>query len=226
VITSAEVRGQATRSAPVSMTILGLNVVIWLLTFLAGGFQEAALELGAQANLQVAQGEWYRLFTTMFLHSPFTITHILFNMLALYIFGPQLEREAGSVPFAALYFASGLAGGAAFFLLAAPGASAVGASGAIFGLFGGWIAAFVRRRESRAGRSGLRQLLVLLGINLALPLIVPGIAWQAHLGGLVAGFLIVLAWTGIARRSRDARVARTLVGVGVGLLALAGVLIA
>lgn len=200
--------------APVTSTILALCVGIYVLGMLSEGLGTAVFQLGAQVNPAVAAGEWYRLFTAAFLHSPAAITHILFNMFALYLFGPQLERQAGSVPFAALYVSAAVSGGAVFYLLN-PGGVAVGASGAIFGLFGAWLAAAFRNRHTAAGAAGLRQLLLLLGINAVLPFVVPAIAWEAHLGGLVAGFAIASAWLPVARRARPG-LARTLVAAGVG----------
>lgn len=215
---------RARTAAPVAFTVLGASVAIHMLTLLAPAVWQEVFLRGAQINEAVAAGEWYRLVSAAFLHSEAGLTHILFNMFALYLFGPQIERQAGSVAFAALYLASAVSGGAAFYLLN-PGGIAVGASGAIFGLFGAWLAASVRTRHTPAGRAGLRQLLFLLAINLALPLFVPRIAWEAHLGGLAAGFLIALAWFPLARTPR-AEVLRTLVAGGVGVGALALVLLA
>jgi membrane associated rhomboid family serine protease len=92
-----------------------------------------------------------------------------------------------------------MAGGLAF-LLSSPGQVAVGASGAIFGLFGAWLAASWVNRDTPQGRAGLSQFGMLLLINLALPLFIPNIAWQAHMGGLVAGLLVGFSW---ARRNRS-----------------------
>ncbi len=175
--------------------------------------------LGEQRNAAVQEGEWWRLLTSAFLHA--NLTHILFNMWALWVFGPDLERRMGSVPFAALYSSSALAGGAAFFGLAGLDAGpAVGASGAIFGLFGAWTAEAVRQRHTLAGRANLNQLLVLLGINAALPILIPYIAWQAHLGGLVAGFGIAMLWGAFARGGGRA-LTRTLIAGAFGVVALA-----
>ena len=220
VVTAGEVVARSRRSAPVAFTILGASVAIHSLTLIAPDLWTEIFARGAQVNVAVAMGEWYRLFSAAFLHSDAGFTHILFNMFALYLFGPQLERDAGSAPFAALYLAAAVSGGAAFYLLNA-GGLAVGASGAIFGLFGAWLAASLRTRHTPAGQAGLRQLLVLLAINLALPLFVPRIAWEAHLGGLAAGFVIALAWFPLARR-HGAVWLRTLVAaaVGGGVLAL------
>lgn len=217
IITAEQVRGR--RSAPVAFTFLAAAVAIHVAGMADPALRDSIFSSGAQINPRVQGGEWYRLFTAAFLHSPAMLTHILFNMFALYLFGPQLEREAGSMPFAALYLSSALAGGAAFFF-ANPAGVAVGASGAIFGLFGAWLAASLRSRHTPSGQAGLRQLLLLLGINLALPLFVPGIAWEAHLGGLAAGFVIAVLWFPFARNPR-ALVWRTVVAALVGAAALA-----
>lgn len=219
VITASDVRAGARGATPVTFTILAVAVAVHVVGLVLPEVGERIFAAGAQVNPLVERGEWYRLFTAAFLHSPAGFTHILFNMFALYLFGPQLERQAGSVPFATLYLASALAGGAAF-ALSSPGGVAVGASGAIFGLFGAWLAASLRSRHTPAGAAGLRQLLLVLGLNLALPLFVPGIAWEAHLGGLVAGFVIAFLWFSLRDRSRVGLL-RTVVAALVGAAALA-----
>ncbi len=222
VVGREQIGGNAPGRTPVSMTILGLCVAVFVVGFLSTELRNLLFTYGAQFNRGVAAGELYRLLSAAFLHAD--IAHIMFNMLALYIFGPQLERQAGGPAFAALYLGSALAGGAAFYLFDPTGAGvAVGASGAIFGLFGAWLAAAYRSRHTAWGQSGFRQLLLLLGINMALPLFIPQIAWQAHLGGLVAGVLIVSLWTLPGVRPR--RLARAAVATGVGLVSLALVLV-
>lgn len=128
------------------MALLGISVAVFVLSFLSNDLGNTIGRFAAQFNPNVASGEVYRLVTAAFLHGG--ITHLGFNMYALYLFGPTLEREVGSAPFAAMYFASAVAGGAAFYLLE-PQGLAVGASGAIFGLFGAWIAASYRGRSTR-----------------------------------------------------------------------------
>jgi membrane associated rhomboid family serine protease len=204
----------------VTWTVLGVCVAVQLLRTFVPAVGQPLLFAGVQANELVSAGQWWRLLTAAFFHDG--LTHIAFNMWALSIFGPQLERDVGSGAFAALYAAAALAGGAAFYLTQ-PAGVAVGASGAIFGLFGAWLAASYRSRHTLAGAASFRQLLVLLGINLALPLL-PGsnIAWQAHLGGLAAGMLIAAAWTLPAlRRSAALRAAA---GAAVAAVALIAVL--
>lgn len=172
----------------------------------------------AHVTPAVSAGEWWRVITATFLHSTGSIVHILFNMYALYLFGPYIERQAGTVRFVALYLASAVAGGVAFQYLAE--GAAVGASGAIFGLFGAVLVETYPLRHTPAGAARFRQLLLLLAINLALPLLVRGIAWEAHMGGLVAGMLIVWAWQRIPP-GPNADLVRTLVP---SVLLLVGVL--
>jgi membrane associated rhomboid family serine protease len=130
-------------------------------------------------------GEWYRLVTAAFLHAG--LAHLATNMLSLYIVGTVLERVLGAGRYLALYFLSALGGSLLSVALAPQFSLGVGASGAIFGLFG---ALLVLRREVGATGGGL---LALLGINLVITFTIPNIAWQAHIGGLVAGLVVAAA---------------------------------
>lgn len=195
---SPPVREPVRSGAPLTFVLLAAYVAVFLAGEV-GGNGARIVAYGAQHNGLVELGEWWRVLTATMLHGG--VTHLLFNGYALYALGAQLERGVGSAAFAALYLASGLAGGIAF-LLTVPDGIAVGASGAIFGLFGAWFAASWVNRDTPRGRAGLSQFGVLLLINLALPLFVPNIAWQAHMGGLVAGAVIGFDW---ARRGRRAR---------------------
>jgi membrane associated rhomboid family serine protease len=192
----APIRKPAQPGAPVTFSLLAAFVVIYALGLLAGDGGIQIQEAAAQINSAVEAGEWWRVLTATLLHG--SNFHLLFNGYALYVLGAQLERGVGSGPFAALYVASGLAGGLAF-LFSSPQQVAVGASGAIFGLFGAWFAAAWVNRDTPQGRAGLTQFGLLLLINMALPLFMPGIAWQAHVGGFLAGGVIGLGW---ARRGR------------------------
>ena len=211
-----DVRRQTPKPPLVTYAVIAISAAIFAVELLLPDLGGNVRFTMAQINELVAVGEWWRLVTAAFLHGG--VTHIAFNMYALYLFGPQLEREVGSVPFAAMYFAAALSGGAAFYF-AQPDGVAVGASGAIFGLFGAWLAASYRGRHTAHGRASLRQLLVLLGINAALGF-VPGanIAWQAHAGGLVAGLVIAGVWM-LPPLRRHASL-RTLVAAVVAALAL------
>jgi membrane associated rhomboid family serine protease len=146
----------------------------------------------SQINAAVAAGEWWRLLTAAFLHS--SPAHIIFNMWALLLFGPPLERQVGAVAFGAMCFASAAWGGAAAYLLTDPRSSLVGASGAIFGIFGVWLYASYLSRTTPMGRAQFRSLMSLLAINAFLSFAVPRISWQGHAGGLAAGIVIAALW--------------------------------
>ncbi len=172
------------RGVDATVVILAVNVVLFVLS-LAPQSRQWLLEHGSNVPGLVVEGEWWRLATSMFLH--FEFFHIAFNMYALWVLGRDTEGVLGLGWFLVLYFASGIAGGALYVLLAPTWAPAIGASGAIFGLFGVVAALAVARRGSPAGRMLFQQVGVLLAVNLLITFVIPGIAWQAHVGGLVAG---------------------------------------
>ena len=151
----------------------------------------------------VAAGEWYRLITSAFL-APATglsgglgIVDIVFNMWALIFVGPSLEGLLGRWRFLSVYLLSAVGGGVMYYFLAPPYAAAVGASGAIFGLFGAW---FVVSRRLRLDTRGI---IGLIAINLALSLFLHNIiAWQDHIGGLLTGALITAVYVYAPVRNR------------------------
>jgi membrane associated rhomboid family serine protease len=201
------------------MTFIALAVIFYLAG--AMGMEEELIRRFAQINAAVAVGEWWRIFTVVLLHG--SITHILFNMWALWVLGPQIERGVGTWPFVSLFLASAGVGGAFAFYLGDMTDVGVGASGAIFGLFGIWLSWALHRRNTMQGRALLSQLGFLLLINAALPLIFRNISWQAHLGGLIAGFVIGEVWSRIRGPHQEAY--RTGVGFLVSGLAVVAVLI-
>jgi len=226
VVTRKQIIGRPSfATAPVSMGIIALTAAIFLIGALSPEAERWLFVNLAQFNILVNAGEWWRVFSAALLHA--SIMHILFNMYALYLFGPRLEQQVGSPAFAALYLASAGAGGAAAYVLLGTTSTTplVGASGAIFGLFGAWIFVAWRMRNTPGGRSMFTNLMVLLGINLALPLFIPNIAWEAHLGGLVAGFAIAYLWSIFAVGKPNAIGIRTAIATGVIALDLAVVLI-
>ncbi len=167
----------------VTLTMMAICVAAYVLDLaVPGGF---IAQNFAYAPFLTETQPW-RMVTSAFLHST-NIMHIAFNMYALWILGHALEPAFGRVRFLAIYLISALAGSVGVLLLAPFDTWVVGASGAVFGLFG---ALFVVQRK-RGG--DLRQIVVLLLINAALGFFIPNIAWQAHLGGLIAGALCTVA---------------------------------
>ena len=132
----------------------------------------------------IAEGQWYRLVTAMFLH--YGVLHLLLNMWALWVLGRSLEANLGRVRFAALYLIAGLGGNVAAYLFSSPRAATVGASTAVFGLFAALIII-----ERKLGRD-ISRIIPILVINLVFTLAVPGISIPGHLGGLVVGALMAL----------------------------------
>jgi membrane associated rhomboid family serine protease len=202
--------GRPAAGAIVTWTLVAINVVIFLITWVRPNIV-TDLEMIGYASYGfggplhgVAAGEWYRLITSAFL-APATglgglgFLDILFNMWALIFVGPALEGLLGRVRFLALYLLSAVGGGVMYYYLAAQNAPAVGASGAIFGLFGAW---FVVSRRLRLDTRGI---LTLIAINLALSFFWHNtIAWQDHIGGLLTGVLITAAYAYAPGKNRAA----------------------
>ncbi|EKX68141.1 rhomboid family intramembrane serine protease [Streptomyces ipomoeae] len=182
--------------------LVGVNLLVFLVQLSLGDRFTDRFDLIGRAwvpelgsTLQgVAEGQWYRLLTSMFLHG--SVMHIAFNMLSLWWLGGPLEAALGRARYIALYFVSGLAGGALTYLLAAPNQASLGASGAIFGLFGA-TAVLMRRLKY-----DMRPVVILLVINLIITFGWSGIAWEAHVGGLVGGVLIGYAMVHAPRERR------------------------
>jgi rhomboid protease GluP len=179
--------------------LLGINVLIFLYYFsLSNGLEQYQfLYDWGKVNALIQDGEYYRLFTSMFLH--LNLMHIFFNGYALYILGNDVEGLFGTPRFALVYFLGGLSGSLASFIF--NDALSVGASGAIFAVFGADMVYFYQHRElhGEAGRRHLNQLVILMVINLALGLFSATGATNnfridnaAHIGGLIGG--VVLAW--------------------------------
>jgi membrane associated rhomboid family serine protease len=183
--------GRAGR-APATFVLIGINAVAFLVEIAggAGGLSGTGSSVVNDFGLQgfaVSDGEWYRLLTGGFLHAG--VIHLLFNMFALYVLGQLLEPGIGTPRFLALYFASLFAGSFGALALTDPGQVTVGASGAIFGLFG---AAFVIAR-GRGMNTIASEIGFVLLINLALTFGISGISIGGHLGGLLGGLLCAVA---------------------------------
>jgi len=181
-----------------SQVLIALNVAVWIAILVTGGGGSRLVDrlalipqgaLFGSGNGQVvavtgvADGAPWLLLTSMFTHV--TITHIGFNMLALYTLGPGLEAAVGRTRFLLLYFVSGLAGSATVMWLSAVHSQTLGASGAIFGLMGALLVIAVKVRGD------VRSILTWIGINFVITFVFAGyISWQGHVGGFVAGLLL------------------------------------
>ncbi len=190
VVQGARRLGAEGGGALVTKTLIGMNVLVFLWQVASGGtlsqpygypYQEGALN-----GLLVAQGEWWRVVTSMFLHG--SVIHLGLNMLFLWWIGAPVEQAIGRARFALIYFVSGLGGAAGALLLTNPGQTTVGASGALFGILG---AAFVFERQRNYVLGGGALTIIIL--NLAFTFAIPGISIGGHIGGLIAGALSALA---------------------------------
>jgi membrane associated rhomboid family serine protease len=221
---------QAGQHGYVTITLIGLNVLVALVSMGAagasalggGGLVGGITPLHAWGSviglaryhdqvIGIATGEYWRLFTAMFLH--FGLLHLLVNMWALWILGRYLERALGPARFLALYLIAGLGGSVAAYLVS-PNSFTAGASGAIFGLFA---ALFVVNRKLGMDNRGV---IGLIAINLALGLFIPNISMAGHVGGLVIGGLVALGFAYAPRAQRTQIQVATAVAVLVLLLVL------
>jgi membrane associated rhomboid family serine protease len=186
-----EFGGAAVRDpALVTKVLIGINVVVWGLQYL---ISVSALDHLYMQGQLVAQGQWYRMITSVFFHT--NILHIGMNMWSLWVIGPAIEQLLGRWRYLGLYLLSGLAG-SALQLIVAPDTWALGASGAIFGLLGALVV-LQRKRGYQLG-----PILAIILVNLVATFAIPGISWEAHVGGLVAGVLVGFGLAHAPERNR------------------------
>ena len=159
------------RGAPFTVSFMAICALVFLVGLVSPIAQREIFLRFSQINVAVGEGEWWRLFTSAFLHAG--PAHIAFNMWALYQFGPPLERQIGTAAFAAMCLACAAWGGTAVYLLTGPRSAVVGASSAIFGVFGAWLYASYLSRETPMGQAQFRNLMNLLAINAFLSFAVP-----------------------------------------------------
>ncbi len=181
----------------ITYLLITLNVVIYLALALLDQTGNITY-MFTNNSLLVKSGEFYRLFTSMFLHAD--IIHLVCNMYALFVVGPQVERYYGKRRFALIYFISGLLGSLFSCVFSSEEVFSLGASGAIFGLFGS-IAYFTY--YYRATLQGLlrSQIVPVIIANLAIGFLIPGIDVSAHIGGLIGGILTSM-FIGIGDKGR------------------------
>lgn len=212
----------ATGDAPVTKLLIALNLAIYLVgASQGGGLSDPGASMTRVGSLYwhtvlfgpfVANGGWWRLVTSMFLHE--NLIHIGFNMFALYLIGTPVEQYLGRTRYLGLYFVSGLAG-AAGALLQSPATPVLGASGAIFGILGAMLILEWQITGRLAGNA-----MTWIVINLVISFAIPNVSWGGHLGGLIGGILITLAYAGWGERGRAAYGHLGVVGV-LGLVVVA-----
>jgi membrane associated rhomboid family serine protease len=223
-------RGSATT---VLLLMIGAMYVVEIIaggagTLMSGPSLSKLIDLGASVPLArtlngdiigVAAGQYWRLVSAMFLHAG--LLHIAFNAYALWIFGTVVEQELGRLRFLLIYFVTGVVASAASYALG-PDAVGVGASGAIFGIFGAFVTYNYRRRHLAIAAARLRSAVTIVVINMVLALSIQGIDWRAHVGGFVAGLFAGFA----AEGSGTSSARRTILVAGfVGLIVVAFALV-
>ncbi|MEE8721642.1 MAG: rhomboid family intramembrane serine protease [Eggerthellaceae bacterium] len=190
-----------------TVVVIAINVIVFAAEYLGPTSMYRLIASQALSSNVAATGAWYTLLTSMFIHG--SITHILCNMVTLYWIGMLLERIYGSVRFTVLYFVAGIVGGLVFAGIdSALGirSSAVGASGAIYGLFAAYAYLLIRESKqavlftTRVSRADVMSFLSVIGINVLVSL-TPGIAWEAHLGGFIGGLVCGIVLYDTERRA-------------------------
>ena len=194
---ASSTRRSQLRSAPAVLVLILVNVLAFLFEIYAGGWNDPYVlhRIGAvEPDAVVAQGEYWRLFTALFLHAGFL--HLAFNLFALYVLGPPLERSIGTIRFLACYLISGLASSAGVVALTEIGlvqeAQLIGASGCILGVVGAWAGLLLRHRHAPFAKQRLANIGLIVAIQIAFDLSTPQVSMAAHMCGLVAGFFLGL----------------------------------
>jgi membrane associated rhomboid family serine protease len=211
-------RAAGRRWGAVTLTLIATNVVMFLVTVVSAAllgaspldnYRSPVFDELSQVPLLVDAGQWWRLLTAAFLH--IGVVHLVLNMLALLVFGSELERQLGRWRFLALYLIAALGGATAIQLFGVPNGAVAGASTAIYGLLGGLGVLMLVRRQD------IRGLMTLLAINVFISFL-PGVSLLGHLGGLVAGALA--AGVLVLTRRRPALQITGLAALAVVLLAV------
>jgi membrane associated rhomboid family serine protease len=214
------------RGASITRTALIVLVIAFVVELLASGSPQLLfgpspaqmIKVGATDPLAIAlQGQYWRFVTSVFLH--YGVLHLAVNGYALMILGTVVESEYGRGRWVLLFLATGIAGGVASYAFGPLNSVGAGASGAIFGLMGAFLADSYSRRNTRIGRMQINAIVQTLILNLVITLAVSFIDWRAHLGGFVAGVVLGAL---LRRRARPIPVALQVAGVAIFAVAVAG----
>jgi len=183
------------RNAPAVFILILLNTAAFIFEISFGNWTDPEVlhQLGAlEPYAVVVQGQYWRLFTALFLHAGFV--YLLFNLFALYVLGPPLERSIGALRFAICYLISGLVSSAGVVVLTVVGivqvAQLVGASGCIMGIVGAWAGFLLRHRHAPHAKQRLGNVLMIVVIQTAFDLSTPQVSMAAHLCGLFSGAVL------------------------------------
>lgn len=217
------------RGLSVTKVLIAINAIVFVVEMIVGasgvyggGGRGSLGDMGSLVPVLVAeQGEYWRLLTSMFLHAG--IFHLLMNMWALWVIGEFLESAVGRLRFVVIYFGSGLAGSALILLASAPLTATVGASGAVFGLFGAlFVYSYFNRGRDIVAQSLLRSMGFIIVINLVFTFAIPGISWPGHIGGLIGGAALMAGFSLLGRRDPRSRLG----GIDAAVVAAAVIVIA
>jgi membrane associated rhomboid family serine protease len=215
-------RGATSRWGAVTLGLIAVNVAMFLVTAVAAGlagnnpldnYDDTLWRQLAQYPLLVDLGDWWRVITAAFLHVG--VFHLVLNMLALLVFGSELEKALGRWRFLGVYLVALLGGAVSIQLFSSPLAPVAGASTALYGLLGALGVLLL------AGRQSLRGLVTLLALNIVISVVVPNISIVGHLGGLVAGAAAAGALVLTKRRPVLQGAALAVLGVVLFVVALA-----
>lgn len=181
------------KKGPMTAILIIANLLVFLIVEMTGGSQDTAhmVECGAANTWLILEyGEWYRIFTCMFLH--FGMAHLANNMLVLFVIGGRLERTIGKIKFLLIYILGGAAGNLFSMLLEMKSMSyavSAGASGAVFAVMGAMIYVLIRRR-GRVEDITARQMLIMAAFSLYFGFTSSGVDNAAHVGGMISGFVL------------------------------------
>ncbi|MDM5335369.1 rhomboid family intramembrane serine protease [Ureibacillus composti] len=174
---------------PIVSSLIAINLIVYILTILPI-VGNSVFYLGMSVNYLIADGQWWRVITSIFIHGGFF--HVLFNMFSLFLFGPEMEKIAGKVRFLTIYFIAGILGNVVTFVSYDGMYASVGASGAIFGIFGAFAALVYYTRRTMPQ---LKQIIMpIIIISVIISFIQPNVNIASHLGGLVTGFILGLTY--------------------------------
>lgn len=175
------------RYYPVVSTIVAIHIILHLMIVLPIFPNSLIFEKMLGVNLYIIQGEYWRLITPIFIHGGFA--HLLFNSFSLILFGPGLERMFGKIPFISFYLATGILANIATLILKPLTYTHLGSSGAIFGLFGIYIAIVLFRKDLMSQQNS-QMIITIIVIGLIMTFIQPNVNVTAHLFGAISGFIL------------------------------------